>query len=220
MSQTIITTHPEVSHCILAKSYEELFSIHRREFNLGLMKSEIPVRVTKYLEENIEEFPTIIKRTISKDHFEEDIEVINDLYLKTGDEPTRLEFVNHLKEIISNFADVSDAPLLGVSIEKVTSDMCKFYHCDMNHLRLVMTLLGPGTLWTSNENVNREHLRKSANELVLKDKDKVFQAKQNEIVLLKGQGHPTSHNLAIVHASPKIIQENKKRILLRIESIF
>ena len=94
------------------------------------------------------------------------------------------------------------------------------FHYDVNHLRLVYPLLGPGTLWLNDENVRREYLGKGNNDLVVIDQEKIFQVPEKTITLLKGNGHPTGKNKAVIHASPVISKSAEKRILLRIESLF
>jgi hypothetical protein len=90
----------------------------------------------------------------------------------------------------------------------------------MNHLRLVYPLMGPGTLWINDDNVRREHLGQGRNDLVVIDQNKINQVPNKTITILKGNGHPTGKNKAVVHASPVISKTLEKRILLRIESIF
>jgi hypothetical protein len=211
-----------VSNCILANSFEELFNIHNSQYNIGLMNVENvePIDQRKYLENNFVNISTLFKLEIDKNHFESHLEELNYLFPKLSDDEDKMKLINFLKYVISNYADVTDAPVLGITIEKVVNDMCRFFHCDMNSLRLVYPLLGPGTLWVSDENVNRQFLGKGKNELVIKDSNQIFQVPIKTITILKGNGHVTGNNKAIVHASPKISETREKRILLRIESLY
>lgn len=207
---------------INAQNFEELFAIHSPEFNLGLLDIAelVPEGIEQYLIKNFDKIPTHYKCFISKEFFEESLKQVDDLYYVLDDGEEKTQLINFIKTLVSNFADITDAPELGLSLEKVKNDLCKHFHCDMNHLRLVYPLIGPGTLWTKEDNLRREFLGKGQNEKVIIDKTQIFQVPKNTITLLKGQGHPSAHGKAVVHASPQITHTQEKRILLRIESIF
>lgn len=207
---------------IHAQSFEELYQIHQKEFNIGLYNVDTiePSSVKPYLEENFDRIPSMFKCIISKDDFESSIEQLNELYYILDECEEKTELINYIKTLTSNFADITDSPEMGISLERVTGDMCRFFHCDMNHLRLVYPLLGPGTLWVNEDNVRREFLGKGKNEKVIIDETQVHQVPAQTITLLKGQGHPSAHGRAVVHASPAVSKTKEKRILFRIESLF
>lgn len=209
-------------NAIQARSFEELYNIHHVEYNVGFMNiTDIkPREVDSYLEENFDKIPRMFKCIIEKASFDETLAQLDELYYVLDDCIEKIALINYIKTLTSHFADVSDSPLLGLSMEKVNSDMCRSFHCDMNHLRLVYPLLGPGTLWLNETNVRREYLGKNKNDLVVIDQTKVHQVPPNTITLLKGQGHPSANGLAVVHASPNYSEKKEKRILLRIESMF
>lgn len=205
-----------------ANAFEDLYSIHQSQFNIGLMNIDDiePENIKPYLEKNFSNLPKMFKCIISKDNFEESIEQLNEIYYVLDDNEEKAELINFVKTLVSNFADITDSPDMGVSLEKVEGDLCKFFHCDMNHLRLVYPLLGPGTLYLNEDNVKRQFLGKGRNDDVVIDPSKIIQVPPKTISLLKGQGHPSAHGKAIVHASPVISNSMDKRVLLRIESIF
>lgn len=207
---------------IFANDFSDLYSIHQKEFNIGLMNIEEiePSTIKPYLEANFDKLPSMFKCIVSKDEFEESIKELDKLYYILDDDNEKLELINFIKTLVSNFADITDSPEMGVSLEKVTGDMCRYFHCDMNHLRMVYPLLGPGTLWAKEDNLRRNFLGKGNNDEVIIDPNKIFQVPSKTITLLKGQGHPTAFGKAVVHASPIISKSKEKRVLLRIESIF
>ena len=207
---------------INAQNFEELFAIHSPEFNVGLLDIAdiIPEGLEQYLIAQFEKIPTHFKCFISKDSFEESIKQVDDLYYILDDCEDKTQLINFIKTLVSNFADITDAPEMGLSLEKVKTDLCKYFHCDINHLRLVYPLIGPGTLWAKEDNLRREFLGKGENDKVIIDKNRIFQVPKKTITLLKGQGHPSANGKAVVHASPQITHTQEKRILLRIESLF
>ena len=204
------------------KTFEDLYSIHQKEFNIGLMNIESlePKSIKPYLVRNFTALPKMFKCIISKDNFEESLEQLNEIYFILDDNEEKAELINFVKTLVSNFADITDSPEMGVSMEKIEGDLCKHFHCDVNHLRLVYPLLGPGTLYLNEDNVKRQFLGKGKNDEVVIDAARIIQVPPKTISLLKGQGHPSAHGRAIVHASPVISNTMDKRVLLRIESIF
>lgn len=207
---------------LVASNFEELYSIHKADYNIGFLSADNlePAEVKDYLTANFEKLPRMYKCFINKDNFEEDLLQLNELYYVLDESEEKNILINYIKTLISHYADVCDAPELGISLEKVQGNMCKFFHCDMNHLRLVYPLLGPGTLWVKEDNVRREYLGKGKNDQVVKDSKQIFQVPPKTLTLLKGQGHPSAHGKAVVHASPEIPHTQELRVLLRIESIF
>lgn len=211
-----------MSQALHATTFEDLYSIHQKEFNVGFMNIESfePAIIRPYLEENFDKLPTMFKCIISKDNFEESIKQLNELFYILDDNEEKSTLISFVKTLVSHYADITDSPEMGVSLEKVKGDMCKYFHCDMNHLRLVYPLLGPGTLYVNEDNVQRQFLGKGRNDNVVIDASKILQVPPKTISLLKGQGHPSAHGKAVVHASPVISQSLEKRVLLRIESLF
>lgn len=207
---------------LYAQNFEELFRIHQKEYNIGLLNIEDmePTLIKPYLESVFEKIPKMFKTIIDKNSFDESIKQLDEIYYILDECYEKEMLISYIKTLTSHFADVTDSPLMGVSLEKVEGDLCKYYHCDMNHLRLVYPLLGSGTLWLHEDNINREHLGKGQNELVIKDQSQIKQVPAKTISILKGQGHPTALKKAVVHASPPLSAKPEKRILLRIESLF
>ncbi len=205
-----------------AGNFEELHAIHHPNYNIGFLDiSDFDTETPRaYLRDNFEKLPTFFKCIVSKDNFEESIKELDNLYYVMDECAEKQALIDFVKTLTSHFADVTDAPDMGISLEKVEGDLCKYFHYDMNHLRLVYPLLGPGTLWLNEDNVRREHLGKGKNELVVIDHTKIHKAHEKNITLLKGHAHPSAKGRAVVHASPPIKGTNEKRVLFRIESMF
>ncbi len=211
-----------MSNCIEASSFEELYKIHNREYNIGLMRIDSiePEDMRNFLHNNFDQLNSRFKCEVDKENFEADIKQLDNLFPILDDSESKKEIIDFVKHLVSNYADVTDAPILGITVEKVTTDMCRYFHCDMNSLRLVYPLLGPGTLWVEDSNANREYLGQRKNELVVKDPAKIYQVPPKTITLLKGNGHHTAYSCGVIHASPPVSITNEPRVLLRIESLY
>ena len=105
---------------------------------------------------------------------------------------------------------------MNIQIEIVKTNMCRLFHADCYRQRLLCTYMGPGTQWLDNSNVNRKALGKGSNAHIVKDFNKINQAKAFEVILLKGKKYG-GDELGIVHRSPPIEQESKTRVLLKID---
>ena len=84
---------------------------------------------------------------------------------------------------------------------------------------MLCTYSGPGTLWLSEKNLNREALDylKSNNSIVVND-DFINQVSTGSVAILKGGLYPRKGTKAIVHRSPNSQESQQKRLLLRIDT--
>jgi len=205
-----------------AGSFEELFKINLHQYNIGFMdlRDFEPQGLRQYLTENFNRLMPFYKMQIEKVDFEKDLLLIDKHFSHLPHSDEKFELIQFVKFLVSNYADVTDAPILGLSIEIVKNDLCSLFHCDMNSLRLVYPLLGPGTLWVKDEDVNRNYLGLRRNDLVVNDSSKINQVPLKTLAVLKGNGFYAGANRGVVHASPKISTTQEKRILLRIESLY
>jgi len=117
------------------------------------------------------------------------------------------------------FKELSGANSFRLLFTTVNTNMCSRFHTDMNDLRLLCTYNGPGTVWLSDSNVNRNALETYGdNETIVKDNSQINYAKTGSVVLLKGAIFPLKGTKAIVHRSPTIEESGLSRLLLRIDA--
>ncbi|MEL6124115.1 MAG: DUF1826 domain-containing protein, partial [Bacteroidota bacterium] len=104
-------------------------------------------------------------------------------------------------------------------LASVNTNMCRRFHTDINDVRLLCTYTGPGTLWLTNDNINRRALDSyDGNESIVMDPERIQQVPEGAIALLKGAMYPHHQTKAIVHRSPTIEESGEKRLLLRIDT--
>lgn len=133
-------------------------------------------------------------------------------------------FYQNIIEVIRAFQKVVQSDEIGLRIDAVDSDNCSNFHVDLVPLRLVMTLLGPGTQWLANESVDRLALRERRFREICKPHAKVEQVRAGEVLLMKGEGFSTlsgERNVGngFVHRSPPKSSFTEPRLLLRIDEI-
>ncbi len=123
------------------------------------------------------------------------------------------------ESIIRRFGKVTDSDSFRVLLSVVDSDMCRKFHTDINDLRLLCTYAGPGTLWLTEDNIDRNALNALEEDgCIIKDESKIKQAETGSIVLLKGAIYPKENTRAAVHRSPSIEENGNRRLLLRIDT--
>lgn len=124
-----------------------------------------------------------------------------------------------IKVLLSQFKEVAEVKNFRMLLATVNTNMCRRFHTDVNDLRLLCTYSGPGTLWLTDDNINRRGLDDcTGNESIVLDESKVQQAATGSVVLLKGAIYPQLESKAIVHRSPTIEESGEKRLLLRIDT--
>ena len=126
---------------------------------------------------------------------------------------------NDVISLLNLFKEITKSNGYRILLATINSNMCRKFHTDINDLRMLCTYKGPGTLWLSENNINRKALEsRCENNNIVLDENKIKQAKTGSVVLLKGALYPKEGTNAIVHRSPTIEESGKKRLLLRIDT--
>jgi len=127
--------------------------------------------------------------------------------------------IQDIKELLQLFKEVTTANSFRFLLATINTNMCRRFHTDANDVRMLCTYSGQGTLWLSEDNVNREALQTAGgNESIVRDETRIQQAATGAVVLLKGAIYPQENVQAIVHRSPTIAESGEKRLLLRVDT--
>ena len=118
--------------------------------------------------------------------------------------PAKSLLIQDIVEVLNLFKHISKAKSFRLSLESISTDMCRKFHADMNQLRLLCTYVGSGTLWLPDD------IQK---DVILSNE--IQQVKTGNIALLKGKLYPTDK--PVFHRSPEIVKLSQKRLLLRID---
>lgn len=187
-----------------------LNAIHHKDVNITIHDRDVSAFSTEIiglLEQNVEFRSSGSIETILK-------EMINILgqHQYNG-------IIQDIKKILRHFQKITEANSFRLLLSTVNTNMCRRFHTDINDLRLLCTYSGPGTLWLTEDNVNRKALDTCGdNECIVLDENKVQQAPTGAIVILKGAIYPKEGTAAVVHRSPTIEETGQKRLLLRIDT--
>ena len=142
--------------------------------------------------------------------------ILNELKkLGLSNYPKLLKDINNLLVLFKSASGSKKFQLLLATINK---DMCKKFHMDNNHLRMLCTYMGPGTLWLKEDNINREALNAyKTNKHIVINENNIEQTNTGAVTILKGATYSKEETNAIVHRSPSIEKNGEKRLLLRID---
>lgn len=205
MIETVIKGNSEVG-----VSLDALDCIHQRDINIAIYERDI--------EDMSREISNLLNRSIEL-NLSGDLPTVLDS-LKTTLHPGEYHLLcKDIEVLLHVFKEVSGAESFRLLLATVNTNMCRRFHTDLNDLRMLCTYSGPGTLWLSEDNVNREALESCGdNQSIVIDENQIHQAKTGSVVILKGALYPSEGTKAIVHRSPTIEEIGEKRLLLRIDT--
>ena len=118
--------------------------------------------------------------------------------------PTHSLLIQDIHEILNLFQNITKTNTFKLSLESISTDMCRKFHADYNQLRLLCTYVGSGTLWLPDD--------AEKNGILEQD---IQQVKTGNIAILKGKLYPNAK--PVFHRSPEIESLNEKRHLLRVD---
>ncbi len=115
------------------------------------------------------------------------------------------------------YEQVTKVSSFQVSLNTISTNMCRRFHADNNELRMLCTYYGPGTLWLPDYAVDRKaYLDRKDNQKILLDESLVQQVDTGDVVILKGSLYPGA--IPVLHRSPGIEENGGERILLSIDA--
>ncbi len=203
-------TKTTVGNWVLDTTPEILNNIHQRDVNIAIYN-----RDTSALSREINSLLTLDVQVKSSG----DIETIRHSFTEVIDPNTFPLITQDVTYLLSLFKDVVGAESFRLLLATINTNMCKRFHTDINDLRMLCTYSGQGTLWLTEENVDRNALDScEGNDCVVLDESNIQQAETGSVLILKGAIYPKEGTKAVVHRSPTIEESGEKRLLLRIDT--
>ena len=126
--------------------------------------------------------------------------------------------IKDIEHLLSLFKEITGVKRFQLLIATINTNMCRRFHTDVNDLRILCTYAGEGTLWLTEDNIDRKALNTyQGNESIVINKDDIKQVETGDVIILKGTAYQNKTTKAIVHRSPTI-EKSEKRLLLRIDT--
>ena len=127
--------------------------------------------------------------------------------------------IDDIRLLLNCFKEISEAKSFKILLAIVDNNMCRRFHTDLNYIRMLCTYSGPGTMWLSENNLNRKALDDlDENDSIVINQNDIKQVDTGSVVILKGALYPREGTKAAVHRSPNIEESQQKRLLLRIDT--
>ncbi|MFW7378931.1 MAG: DUF1826 domain-containing protein [Oligoflexus sp.] len=130
-----------------------------------------------------------------------------------------VRLLTELKPSIAKLRSICQAKRYRFTLGVVADQMCPLFHVDRIRLRLLMTVIGPGTEWLADRDVNRKGLGKGCNSKIVKAGSLVQQLLPMQIGFLKGELFPYNLGRGIVHRSPAVSPKTSGRWFVRIDAV-
>lgn len=199
------------SNAIISTNTKDLKDIHQNSKNIGIYNRDIT-----HLKETLRELSKIsvhYQSTGTTDEIGRSLDNYLDMHL---DKPSSiLEDIQYLLQL---FESISTASQFRLSLETVSTNMCRRFHADYNVLRLLCTYMGDGTLWLPDQAIDFVAYHKGkCNDEIVKDEHLIQQIATGSVCILKGAKY--ADDRPILHRSPNIENKSSQRILLRIDAI-
>lgn len=204
------------SHVVMAESVQDLHRIHEDGINLVVLPREENPAVRGFFEniskKDFNDINSFTEANQVEKLFEEHLGIYSHLkgYRKALDDLT------HLSEI---FQEISSESELSVNLNKIRINSTPF-HIDGFKLRLVHTYIGPGTVWTPDDNVcdyPTELYTHTPPKII--DSRRIRQMKPFWVGIVKGANYTGNTCDALVHRSPRIEHLNLTRMVYLVGNI-
>jgi hypothetical protein len=197
------------TNAVIAFSPSELASLADSRKNIGIFfwtpsetltamigrtpTSDIPMHRIEFLPEAIESLPSMF-----------------DDYL------TRI-IAQELTGSIQSLQHITNASRLLFSMGTTKNRMCPLFHVDRVHMRMIVTLRGPGTEWLADDDVNRSGLGKLDNSKVVRKLALLQQVDRFQVAFLKGKLFSGGRSRGVVHRSPAVETASDGRWFVKVD---
>jgi len=197
-------------NCRIGDNPSILNCIHDNQVNIAIYERDISAfanELTHLLDEHVEFKSSGTIESIVNDARE----VMN---------PTKYPLlIRDISQLLLYFKEATEVNNFRLLLATVNTNMCRRFHTDVNDLRMLSTYSGPGTLWLTDDNINRVALNDCSDDVsMVIDESRIQQAATGAVVILKGAIYPQLETEAVVHRSPTIEESGEKRLLLRIDT--
>ncbi|MEM6396634.1 MAG: DUF1826 domain-containing protein [Bacteroidota bacterium] len=196
-----------ITNWAIGSSSDILASIHDKHVNIAIYERDtksLAYEIRSLLEQQVEFRASGDVQTVVSD-------------MRKAINPKKHALViQDIQELLIYFQRVTGSETFRLLLATINTNMCRKFHTDINDIRLLCTYSGPGTLWLTDDNINRR--ARSDDARIAIDEHRIQQADTGAVVLLKGAMYPHKETKAVVHRSPTIEESGEQRLLLRIDT--
>jgi hypothetical protein len=203
-------------HFVFTDSFHQLERIKESGINLAILKRQVNSNLADF----ISSLDLTIFPEIQTSFYYYECEQILTVLLRhiTTDKDGLNLWISDIARVTQNYCLITKQEIARFRLQVVDSEMCKYFHCDYNNLRLLTTYRGNGTIWCPNHNVDRDALGCQNNKKIVTNPSEINELETFWIGIFKGELFMNNSGNGIVHRSPNISGKNKSRILLRLDA--
>jgi hypothetical protein len=129
-----------------------------------------------------------------------------------ADKGIREQVAKDIRESLRLFRSVCGARPIRARLELTEKQNCPKFHVDNVRLRLVSTLVGPGTQWVRREVVRQIRQRSSCQDHLHARPEEIEMADSGDIVILKGKLSGSDRSHRSLHRSPPLGDEERRLV--------
>lgn len=200
----------------LGQHSDVLSAIREPSVNVAIWQRTIPAAVRKALLHWAKQSDFDFEQSFQVGHYD-----LGKMLVEIEDAATRAYLEREIPMLLQLLAKVSRSRRLLVSFGAVKGDQCRKFHYDYVRVRLVTTLVGPGTEWLSDAAVRRDGLDlpwecvDEANGRIVRSSEDIKRVRAGDVLLMKGARYPgASEKTAAIHRSPPIEESGESRVVL------
>jgi hypothetical protein len=104
-------------------------------------------------------------------------------------------------------------------LELLDRDACRLFHVDRVTLRLLTTYAGPGTQFLTHLDVMRDGLGRGDNARIIRPGATIRELATGWVGLFRGERDPALRGRGVVHRSPPIRADGRRRLVFKVEPV-
>lgn len=189
---------------VKADSHEVFTAFFHESTNLCIWERALEEKVSDYAQ-------VITRENISISRCVDLIEVKQILNNLLPIAMGRDRFIDDISLLVDMMGCLFDCDSVGLRLTVLNRAMCPKFHTDKIGSRLICTYVGSATQW-----LDSQYPALSSQDLIRRQAENVQQAKQGDVLLLKGEAWPHNEHNGIVHRSPAC-DALESRVLLTLD---
>ena len=194
--------------------------IFQEEINISVWQRNLNSAIMEASEHIIDTNPNLqISKVITPN------EVNEILISELGSDNNLIYFYKDVSELVQMFHYLFDLKNIGFRLRVLDHAMCPRFHVDRVPCRLISTYKGIASEWLPHQKVDRSKLgtgnqgKPDEESGIYKNISDIEYLDEGHVALFKGESWEGNEGAGLVHRSPKVENEDQKRLLLTLDFV-
>lgn len=210
-----LTQCSDPDHVVRVRHAADLGHVREPHRNLAIWERELPADLKAAVFDARFDLPFHLRRHLDRDR------VVHQIFAMMDDTGLAWKAGSALREdlilLAITFFQFCGHDSIRVSLDRVEDGMCRAFHVDHYHLRLLCTYRGAGTEWLRNTDAIRTALSERPDLPRHRPEALVQRLGTGQVAVLKGEAFPGAGGRGIVHRSPQPGPNDDVRLLVRFD---